>query len=252
MLAGAATGLALVGGALASNFIGGEKKIERHVERLYTLDDARFMNDLGVLLGPPFLAGTRVQALLNGEQIFPPMLAAIRAAQVSINFETYIYWSGDIGREFAEALAERARQGVKVHVLLDWVGSAKMDPSLICLGRLDQFRQSLLPPQRRGHAECDRRGLRERADRDFRGRPREVASGDSCAVAGAPLARTRRRNAGLRAGPAALRLSNRTRWPCRSQSGSLPHRRGQSRRRASRLEAGYLAQHLFTTSERIP
>jgi cardiolipin synthase len=116
---------------LASNFIGGEKNIERHVERLYTLDDARFMNELGVLLGPPFLAGTRVQALLNGDQIFPPMLAAIRGARVSINFETYIYWSGDIGREFAEALAERARQGVKVHVLLDWVGSAKMDPSLI-------------------------------------------------------------------------------------------------------------------------
>lgn len=131
LFVGATAGLALVGGVLASNFIGGEKKIERHVERLYALDDARFMNELGVLLGPPFLAGTRVQALLNGDQIFPPMLAAIRAARVSINFETYIYWSGDIGREFAEALAERARQGVKVHVLLDWVGSAKMDPSLI-------------------------------------------------------------------------------------------------------------------------
>jgi cardiolipin synthase A/B len=130
-VAGAATGLALLGGVLVSNFIGGEKKIERHIERLYALDDPRFVNELGVLLGPPFLAGTRVQALLNGEQIFPPMLAAIRAAKRSITFETYIYWSGDIGREFAQALAERARQGVKVHVLLDWVGSAKMDPSLI-------------------------------------------------------------------------------------------------------------------------
>ena len=50
---------------------------------------------------------------------------------MSITFETYIYWSGDIGREFAEALAERARQGVKVHVLLDWVGSMKMEDSLV-------------------------------------------------------------------------------------------------------------------------
>lgn len=131
MVAGAAAGAALIGAVLASNFIGGEKKIERHVERLYALDDARFMNELGVLLGPPFLAGTRVQALLNGDQIFPRMLAAIRSAKVSINFETYIYWSGDIGLEFAEALAERARQGVKIHVLLDWVGSAKMDESLL-------------------------------------------------------------------------------------------------------------------------
>jgi cardiolipin synthase A/B len=127
----AAAGLTLIGAVLASNFIGGEKKIERHIERLYTLDDPRFLQELGVLLGPPFLPGNRVQALLNGDEIFPPMLAAIRSAKRSITFETYIYWSGDIGGEFAEALAERAQQGVKVHVLLDWVGSAKMAPSLI-------------------------------------------------------------------------------------------------------------------------
>ncbi|MEO8807299.1 MAG: cardiolipin synthase B, partial [Burkholderiaceae bacterium] len=114
VIAVAVLALALVGGVIASNFIGGEKKIQKHVERLYTLDDPRFTSELGVLLGPPFLDGTRVKALLNGEQIFPPMLAAIHAAKASINFETYIYWSGDIGQEFADALAERARQGVKV------------------------------------------------------------------------------------------------------------------------------------------
>ena len=131
VVAAAAFALALVVAVLASNFIGGEKKIDRHIQRLYALADPRFVQELGVLLGPPFLAGNRVQALVNGEQIFPPMLAAIRAATVSITFETYIYWSGDIGREFADALAEKARQGVKVHVLLDWVGSAKMDERLV-------------------------------------------------------------------------------------------------------------------------
>ncbi len=131
LVAGAASGLALAAGVLASNFIGGEKKILTHVERLYALDDPRFMHELGVLLGPPFVDGTRVQALVNGEEIFPPMLAAIRGAQRTVNFETYIYWSGDIGREFAEALAERARHGVQVRVLLDWVGSARMDKSLL-------------------------------------------------------------------------------------------------------------------------
>ncbi len=125
--------LCLLVGLLVSNFVGGEKKIERNIERLYTLDDPRFMHELGVLLGPPFVQGTQVRALLNGDEIFPPMLAAIRAAKVSITFETYIYWSGDIGREFANALAERARHGVKVHVLLDWVGSAKMDNSLVAV-----------------------------------------------------------------------------------------------------------------------
>jgi cardiolipin synthase len=123
--------LCLLAGLLISNFVGGETKIERRIERLYALDDPRFMHELGVLLGPPFLPGTNVRALLNGDEIFPPMLAAIRGAKVSITFETYIYWSGDIGRAFADALAERARQGVKVHVLLDWVGSAKMDASLV-------------------------------------------------------------------------------------------------------------------------
>lgn len=57
------------------------------------------------------------------------MLTAIRDAKKTITFESYIYWSDAIGKAFAEALAERARAGVKVHVLLDWVGSNKMDPT---------------------------------------------------------------------------------------------------------------------------
>ena len=132
-VAGIVALLCAVAGVLIANFVGGETKIERRIERLYSLDDPRFVQELGVLLGPPFLPGTQVQALLNGDEIFPPMLTAIRGAKVSITFETYIYWSGDIGRRFAEALAERARAGVKVHVLLDWVGSAKMDEDLMAL-----------------------------------------------------------------------------------------------------------------------
>lgn len=109
---------------LAADLIGGEKRMKQQIERLYSLDDARFTHELGVLLGPPFLQGNRLQVLLNGDQIFPPMLVAIRSAQKSITFETYIYWSGGIGHEFAQALAKRARQGVEVHLLLDWVGIA--------------------------------------------------------------------------------------------------------------------------------
>jgi cardiolipin synthase len=132
-VAGIVALLCAVAGVLIANFVGGETKIERRIERLYSLDDPRFVQELGVLLGPPFLPGTQVRALLNGDEIFPPMLAAIRGAKVSITFETYIYWSGDIGRRVADALAERARAGVKVHVLLDWVGSAKMDEDLMAL-----------------------------------------------------------------------------------------------------------------------
>ena len=122
------TALATVAAVLlALNFTSGEKKIEEQIQREYGLHDAQYQRALGVLLGPPILDGNRFEALYNGDRIFPPMLQAIRGAQHSITFETYIYWSGDIGRAFAEALAERAKAGVKVHVLLDWVGSAKID-----------------------------------------------------------------------------------------------------------------------------
>ena len=123
--------VALVGLLIVNARSGGETQVERRIERVHALSDAAFARELGVLLGPPFLDGNRVTTLINGDEIFPAMLAAIRSAEISITFETYIYWSGDIGHAFADALAERARHGVKVHVLLDWVGSAKMDEQLI-------------------------------------------------------------------------------------------------------------------------
>ena len=123
--------LTLVTVLIALNFTTGEKAIERKLPRLYQTDDPQFRRAMGSLLGPGIVGGNRARELLNGDQIFPAMLAAIRAAERSITFETYIYWSGGIGREFADALAERSRAGVKVHVLLDWVGSAKIDESFL-------------------------------------------------------------------------------------------------------------------------
>ncbi|GKS83605.1 cardiolipin synthase B [Acidovorax sp. SUPP1855] len=113
----------------ALNFTAGEKKVQHQIPRLYTTAHPQYERAMGSLLGPGITSGNEVVELLNGDQIFPPMLAAIRAAQKSVTFETYIYWSGDIGKQFADALSERARAGVKVHVLLDWVGSSKMDES---------------------------------------------------------------------------------------------------------------------------
>ena len=112
---------------VALNFITGEKKIERVIEQRYALDDPQFLRSIGVLLGPAIVPGNRVQTLVNGDEIFPAMLAGIRDAKKSITFETFIYWTGDIGEAFANALSERARAGVRVHVLLDWVGSVKME-----------------------------------------------------------------------------------------------------------------------------
>ncbi len=113
------------------NFTGGEQRVERELAHRYGIDDAQFQRELGTLLGPAILDGNRVENLENGVEIFPAMLEAIRGAQRSVCFETFIYWSGAIGREFVDALSERARAGVPVHVLIDWVGSQKMDERLI-------------------------------------------------------------------------------------------------------------------------
>lgn len=104
-----------------------EKKIDVRPTHLYPISDQQFLRSMGVLLGPPLIDGNRVDTLLNGDRIFPSMLQAISGAKQTIDFETYIYWSGEIGKRFAEALAERARAGVKVNVLVDWLGSQKMD-----------------------------------------------------------------------------------------------------------------------------
>ena len=131
LVAAIAVGVTLIAGLLALNFQTGEKEIEHEVVRLYGTQDPQFARAMGVLLGPPIDDGNRFQVLLNGDQIFPSMLDAIRSARRTISFESYIYWSGSVGAAFAEALSERAQAGVKVHLLLDWLGSNKMDPKQI-------------------------------------------------------------------------------------------------------------------------
>ena len=82
---------------------------------------------LETVLGRAITEGNEIEILRNGNEIFPAMLDAIRAAERSVDFLTFIYWTGDIGRQFAEALAERARDGVRVRVLLDALGAWKLD-----------------------------------------------------------------------------------------------------------------------------
>src|SRR5688572_30069004 len=107
------------GGALAAfvvtivalNLGGGEAKFETELPHLYGVDDPQFVRSMGALLGPALLQGNKVTQLVNGDQIFPAMLEAIRGPRETIAFETYIYWSGQVGKQFAEALSERAQIG---------------------------------------------------------------------------------------------------------------------------------------------
>jgi cardiolipin synthase len=123
---------------LWANLTSPEPRVAPALHHSYSAGDSQFVRVMGNLLGPPMLDGNRVTELLNGDRAFPAMLAAIRSARRSVDFETYIYWSGRMGRAFADALSERARAGIATHLLIDWVGSSSKIDSHI----LDEMRDA--------------------------------------------------------------------------------------------------------------
>lgn len=82
---------------------------------------------LAAHLNSPVTSGNRVDLLVNGDEIFPAMLDAIRGAKDSVHLLTYVYWTGPIADDFARELAAAARRGVKVRLLLDAFGGRKID-----------------------------------------------------------------------------------------------------------------------------
>jgi cardiolipin synthase len=73
--------------------------------------------------GAALVPGNAVRILKDGTENYPAWLEAIAAARQTIHFESYAIHGDEIGLAFAEALAERARKGVRVRVLYDWFGS---------------------------------------------------------------------------------------------------------------------------------
>jgi cardiolipin synthase len=120
--------------AIGANLRTTEKRLLYRPRRLYTSGDADFRRALGILLGPPLVAGNRITTLVNGEQIYPVMLDAIRSATTNITFETFVFRDG-VGATFVEELSAAARRGVQVHMLLDWLGSRTMESNLLASAR---------------------------------------------------------------------------------------------------------------------
>ena len=104
------------------NFFPAEKKVRHPIRANYNVGDEVFVRTIGHLLGPSLVEGNKVTPLENGDQIFPAMLSGIRSAQRTITFENFLFQEGEISDAFAQALAERARAGVKVHFLQDALG----------------------------------------------------------------------------------------------------------------------------------
>jgi cardiolipin synthase len=70
----------------------------------------------------PQVRGNTARLLVDGTQAFPAWLAAIQGARDWIHLENYIIRPDRTGEAFREALCERARAGVRVRALFDWMG----------------------------------------------------------------------------------------------------------------------------------
>ena len=97
------------------------------IRSAHSAEDPLHPDYLAALVGADLTRGNRYDVLTNGAQIFPAMLGAINGARRRINFETYIYDSGDIPEQFTAALDAAARRGVAVTLIVDAVGAASMD-----------------------------------------------------------------------------------------------------------------------------
>jgi cardiolipin synthase len=91
-----------------------------------TVGEPSFYPTIAAHTDAPIVGGNTIKLLFNGEQTFPAMLEAIRHARKTITYTQYLYQDGAIAHEMAEALAERCRAGVRVHLLIDSHGGGKM------------------------------------------------------------------------------------------------------------------------------
>ena len=107
-----------------------DKALEKEIITSYAISDPQFLRSIESLLGPPIRSGNFTDTLVNGDEFFPAMLDAIGQAEKTITMETYIYWSGKVGQLFTTALSKKAHEGVRVNLLIDSVGSSKLDKKL--------------------------------------------------------------------------------------------------------------------------
>lgn len=98
--------------------------VEYHFDHQFSVSDPEFIGSALALTNPVLVGGNKIELLKNGDNYFPAMLDAIRAAKKSINFEAFILYSDPIGWQFRDALCQRATEGIEVRVLLDGIGSA--------------------------------------------------------------------------------------------------------------------------------
>jgi cardiolipin synthase len=108
-----------------------ERAPQYGLEKVVAVGTPAFTDSLSGLAGAPYEPGNELRLLNNGNAFYPAMLDAVRAARYSVTMEAYIYWDGEIGKEMAQALAERSKSGVTVKLLLDAVGSTPIGAEIL-------------------------------------------------------------------------------------------------------------------------
>ena len=103
-----------------------DKVLRQSAQKCPPASDPRFENLLDELAGVKLLPRNSVNELINGEQFFPAMIQAIQNAQHSVNFENFVWRSGEVSSQFIEVLSERASAGIKVRFLVDALGGGKL------------------------------------------------------------------------------------------------------------------------------
>ena len=117
---------ALVVAALVIAFLLPQEKSPRYgLEHTVDVESPDFLPSITGATGASSTDGNKVEVLTNGARFYPSMLDAINGAQHSVTLEAFIFWGGETGRKFADALVQKARAGVPVKLLLDSVGSSR-------------------------------------------------------------------------------------------------------------------------------
>ena len=124
---GAFSALSLAAALLLCGCLGPRMQLRQQVASTCCVTNAAFCSSISAIVGTPFVNGNRVTRLLNGDQIFPAMLRAIKAATNTINLENYMWRSGPLSDEFVAAITERSRAGVDVRIVTDALGSMDFD-----------------------------------------------------------------------------------------------------------------------------
>ena len=121
--------LVIQSGMLFLAFFGPTLPYDVHRAPADQLDSPQFVHTLEALTAAHLHPQTRVEVLTNGDVFYPAELAAIRAARRTVNLEAYIFADGKLTDQFIQALTERARNGVKVKMVLDAIGSLGFNES---------------------------------------------------------------------------------------------------------------------------